>query len=120
MHGGRFWKKGISVYGSSDAPVEEANPLRSIHAAVNRQSPEGHSPGGWMNEEALTVYEAVSLFTRYAGAFSREPALSGTLEEGKYADFVVLSADPFSVHPDTIATIKILETWIAGCRVFPE
>ena len=42
----------------------------------------------------------------------------GSLEEGKFADFVVLDQDPLTVAPETIGSINVLETWVGGEQVF--
>ena len=42
----------------------------------------------------------------------------GSLEVGKFADFVVLGADPREVAPSSIHAIEVLETWVHGAPVY--
>jgi predicted amidohydrolase YtcJ len=42
----------------------------------------------------------------------------GSLEAGKFADFILLDEDPREVDPDTISQIKVLQTWMGGRQVY--
>ena len=69
-------------------------------------------------DERVSVEQAIVSLTRDAAwqCFSEHEI--GTLEVGKYADFVVLDKDPRAVPPEEIAGIEVLETWVNGRRVY--
>lgn len=106
------WRRaGITVAGSSDAPVITADPLLGIRDAVLRRTAGGQvlGPG-----ERLGARDALALYTRGAAyAMHREHEL-GSLEPGKLADFVVLDASPLSTGPEQISGIQVLATVIGG------
>jgi len=102
----------------SDFPVEPPSPLRGIYAAVTRLDPDTgtspHGPGGWYPEQKLTFEEALAGFTRDAayGAFQEDDA--GSIEVGKWADWVVVGEKSEGIVIDGI----VKETWVGGRRVF--
>jgi predicted amidohydrolase YtcJ len=102
---------GVTVAGSSDAPVITASPLLGMRDAVLRRTRSGRllGPG-----EQLTTLEALEIYTR-AGAFAlRREGEIGSLEPGKLGDFVVLEANPLEVQAEDIADIGVLATVIGG------
>ena len=105
---------GIPLGGGSDSPVESMAPLWGIRCAVTRKTAEGFPPKGWHPEENLSVYEAVSLYTKGGAYLSFEEAEKGTLEPGKLADFVVLGQDIFHTEPERIHEIPIQMTVMDG------
>ncbi len=101
----------------SDEPVSEMGPLRLIDNAVNRTV--WKEPGSVLNpDERVSVEQAIVSLTRDAAwqCFSEHEI--GTLEVGKYADFVVLDKDPCAGAPADITKIKVLETWVNGRKVY--
>jgi len=102
----------------SDFPVESERPLRGFHAAVTRQDRRGEPAGGWCPAERLSREEALRAFTVGAARAAFEEALKGTLESGKYADFVVLSRDILSCEPAELLTTEVVMTVIGGEVVF--
>ncbi len=104
---------GLLTFGS-DWPVAPLSPLLGVHAAVTRQTIDGAMPDGWLPAEKLSVEEALTAYTRMNAYAVFEDDVSGTLELGKRADLVVLSADPRRVEPDTIRDITVLETVVDG------
>lgn len=109
---GDFEAAGVPFTISSDAPVAEPIPLEAIQTAVTRVTRRGHQLGA----DSLRVSAQAALRAHtYEGAVSigREDDL-GSLETGKYADFVVLSDDPLGVAPDSIAAITVQQTWVDG------
>jgi predicted amidohydrolase YtcJ len=83
-----------------------------------RQDTNGFPHGGWLPEEKLTVYEAVSLFTKNIPYAEGDEDVLGTVAENKFADLVVLDQDPFSIDPAGLLDIKVLKTFVAGELVF--
>jgi predicted amidohydrolase YtcJ len=102
----------------SDTPVEPANPFLGLHAAVTRRDAAGQPPGGWRREQALDMVQAFAGFTIDAAYAGHAEQRVGTLAPGKWADFLLLDRDPFRIDPDELPTIRVVETWVAGRRVF--
>jgi predicted amidohydrolase YtcJ len=109
---------GSRIPGGSDFPVESINPFLGIFAAVTRENLLGKPVGGWFPAQRLTLLEAVRAFTVEAAWAVHEEAVAGSLSPGKRADFIVLSDDIFSVRPEVIPRIKVLETIIGGAVVY--
>ncbi|WP_301108120.1 amidohydrolase [Sporosarcina sp.] len=111
------WKRLIDrkfiVGGGSDAPIEDANPLLGMHAAITRRQPdEKHE--GYLPDEKLSRYQAVQLFTSGAAATIGKAASRGRLAEGFDADFTILSEDLFAADVDRIPDIPVYMTVVAG------
>jgi predicted amidohydrolase YtcJ len=109
-----FLDAGILMTGGSDAPVDPALPLAGIECAVTRRSLDGFPEEGLVPEEALSVYDAVCLFTKNAAFCSSEENIKGTISAGKYADFILLDRDIFETDPREIHEIRILKTVLGG------
>ncbi len=114
----RFLAQGTKIAAGSDFPVESANPFFGIHAAVTRQDHEGKPPGGWYPDQAMSVAEALRAFTLDAAYAQHADARVGSLEPGKWADFILVDQDIFAVAPAQLWQTKVLETWLAGKRVY--
>jgi len=98
----------------SDAPVEEPDVLRGIHAAVTRQREDGTPAGGWHPEQALTVHEAVHAYTVGAAYASGDERSRGSLTPGKLADMVVLSQDIMRLPPQELLKTHVEQTVLGG------
>ncbi|MBP6534627.1 MAG: amidohydrolase [Arenimonas sp.] len=116
----RFLKQGTRLAGGSDFPVESSNPFFGLHAAVTRQDHDGKPPGGWFPEQALSVTEALRAFTLDAAYAAHAEKTQGTLEPGKWADFILVDRDIFTVDPGKIWSTQVLETWVGGKRVYSQ
>jgi len=102
----------------SDFPVESINPIYGFYAAVVRKDLKGYPAGGYMMQEALDRIQALKAMTIWAAKASFEEMEKGSLEPGKVADFVILDRDIMKVNEDSIPGTRVLETWIAGERVW--
>lgn len=104
---------GVLAIGS-DCPVVDNDPFLEIYRAVTRVHNDGEPAGGWNPEEKLSMYEVLRSYT-YGSAFGvgREDEL-GTLEEGKFADVIVLDRDLFSIPDGEIRGTKVLMTVMDG------
>jgi predicted amidohydrolase YtcJ len=109
--------KGIIANGS-DAPVELVNPYHGLYAAITRQDREGQPPGGWYPNQALTREEALRSFTIWGAYAAFAEKTRGSLEAGKYADFVVLDRDIMTCPEAEIKDITALKTVIGGEVVY--
>jgi predicted amidohydrolase YtcJ len=106
---------GVRVGGSSDAPVTAFEPLAAMGSAVTRRTRSGAK---LHEEEALSAHEALALYTREAAYIDGSLDIAGTLEPGKRADIVVLSADPCGRGEDTFADVRVDRTILGGQTVF--
>ncbi|WP_396201651.1 amidohydrolase family protein, partial [Gemmatimonas sp.] len=82
------------------------------------QTPEGTPKGGWYPENRITVEAALRHYTKdaaYAAFMEKE---TGSLEVGKFADFVVLSADLLTIPPSDLLKTKVLLTIIGGREAY--
>jgi len=96
----------------SDAPVTPLSPLFTAWCAVNRVTSSGRVLG--KGTEALTVQQALNAITIDAAYTLKLDHVVGSIETGKYADFVVLDTDPLEVAPETIKDINIWGTVVGG------
>jgi len=120
--GGYAWRRlldaGAVIASGSDFPVELSNPFLGLYAAVTRQDRDGAPKGGWYPDQALTRAEALHSFTLAAAYAASQEDRLGSLEPGKWADFIVIDRDYFTVPASEIDDIKVLQTWVGGEKVF--
>ncbi|TFK25493.1 hypothetical protein FA15DRAFT_668366 [Coprinopsis marcescibilis] len=112
---------GARITLGSDFPVESINPLAGFYAAITRLSFEGtspHGPEGWFPEQRLTRGEALKGMTLDPAYASFTESELGSIEAGKLADFVVLSANIMTVPGNEIMSTKVLTTAIDGEVVY--
>jgi len=107
-------KMGIDNLGAgTDFPVNPVNPLLNMYVMVTRKDINGTVYGA---SEAIGREQALRLYTSAAARYTFEEGRKGTLEPGKLADLVVLSADYLTVPEDQIKDIKA-DVTIAGGKV---
>jgi len=111
-------KSGAKLAFGTDFPVESSNPFPGLSAAISRQDMEGQPPGGWIPSERLTFEQALQAYTRGAAYAGFAEDKIGSLEPGKWADFVIVDRDPTKVDPQSLARTQVLETWIAGKKIW--
>uniref|UniRef100_UPI0025FFD5D4 amidohydrolase n=1 Tax=Sphingomonas sp. TaxID=28214 RepID=UPI0025FFD5D4 len=109
---------GIPIAFGSDFPVESPNPFPGLAAAVSRQDMNGQPPGGWYPEQRVSFAEALDGFTRGAAYAGFAEDRIGSLEPGKWADFIIVDRDVSKVDPQALARTQVLETWVAGEKVW--
>ncbi len=114
----RFLSLGVPVANGSDFPVEDPNPLWGFYAAITRQDHQGNPPGGWFPEQRMTRQEALESWTIRGAYAAFEEDRKGSLTPGKYADFVVLSADIMTIPPPEILKTRVLMTVVGGEIVY--
>ena len=102
----------------SDFPVESPNPFPGLSAAVSRQDPSGQPPGGWRPEERVSFAAAINGFTLGAAYAGFAEGKIGSLEPGKWADFIIVDRDVAKVDQKALAATKVIETWVAGKKVY--
>jgi hypothetical protein len=102
----------------TDFPVENIEPLFTFFASVFRTDHSSLPEGGWQKEEGLTREQTLRSMTIWAAKSSFGENEKGSLEPGKFADFVILDTDLMTTLPQEVLNTKIESTWIGGERVF--
>ncbi|HEY1212936.1 MAG TPA: amidohydrolase, partial [Bryobacteraceae bacterium] len=105
---------GATLAFGSDWDVAPMSPLLGIYAAVTRRTLDNAHPNGWIPEQKITVAEAVHAYTMGSAYASFDEKIKGSIEPGKLADLVVLTADVFSIDPVKIADTKVYATIFDG------
>ena len=107
-------EQGVMISGGADWPVATLDPMVGLHALVTRRL-EPLEDGDVLNpEEAVSVLDAIRIYT-YNGAYTvSEEDIKGSLVEGKLADIAVLSDDILSIPPDQIRDLTVLMTMVDG------
>lgn len=106
-----FLDRGIAVSGASDSPCGPFEPLLAVQSCVTRKSSAGEVLGA---NQAITVEEALFLYTRASAYASFEEEIKGAISPGKLGDLVVLGEDPRRVPPDEIKDIPVEMTVVGG------
>lgn len=112
-----FAADAMVIAGSDWAVVPTPNPWIGIETAITRRNP-GGSERSFGLQEAITLPQAIDMFTINAARRMGIDRQAGSLVAGKWADFVILDRNPFQIPVTQIHTIEPAETWIAGERVF--
>lgn len=118
LRGAYAWRTlvdmGNPIVCGSDYPVELANPFHGLHAAVTRQDQSDQPAGGWLAEQKLSLAEALRCFTVDAAYGAYQEQAMGSLNQGQWADFLLLDQDIFTVDPKQIWQTKVLQTYVGG------
>jgi predicted amidohydrolase YtcJ len=108
---------GLHPTNHTDFNVAPIDQIFTIHTAVNRTTRSGVVLG---EKERITPLEALRAITLDGARMYGEEKQKGSIEEGKLADLVILSADPTAVAPETIRSIEVLETIKEGKTVWKK
>lgn len=109
---------GNLVYSSDWPACIDLNPIRGIHVAVNRRTPDGFPENGWIPEQKISMAQAMKAYTS-AGAYSSfEETLKGKIEVGQLADVIVFSQDLFSIDPMKTSQTKVSLTVFDGKVIY--
>ncbi len=110
-----FLDRGIRPVFSSDCPVSSFVPMKSIQAAVTERTGTDQS---YALEEAVTVEEALEMYTVAGAHVTFEEDIKGQIKAGMLADFAILEQDPRDVDPSTLADLGVTTTIIGGEVVY--
>jgi predicted amidohydrolase YtcJ len=102
----------------TDFPIEHINPMYTFYAAVERKDQKGWPEDGFNPENALSREETLKGMTIWAAMAAFEENEKGSLEPGKYADFVVLEKDIMEIPGNELYDVKVLKTFLRGEEVF--
>ena len=102
----------------TDFPIEKVDPLLTFYAAVFRKDVKGFPNGGFQMENAVSREEALKAMTIWAARSCFEEKEKGSLEAGKYADFVILDKDIMKANEKDLLKTRVLETYINGEKVY--
>jgi predicted amidohydrolase YtcJ len=108
-------REGGTLAFGSDAPIEDPDPLKGIHAAVTRRNPEEQASSAWYGDERLTVAEAIDCYTLGAAVAGGRSVVSGRIRVGARADLTVLDNNILIPgEPDIILDTSVEMTVIGG------
>ncbi len=102
----------------TDFPIESINPLKTFYASVFRKDEQGTPKSGFQMENALSREQALRSITIWAAKASFEEQEKGSLEAGKWADFVLVDTDLMRAHEKAVRHARVLKTFISGEEVF--
>jgi predicted amidohydrolase YtcJ len=108
-------KRGMKFANHTDAPITPPDQLMVIHSAVNRTSRSGVIVGP---EERISPMDALKAVTIWGAYLYFEENEKGSIESGKRADLVVLSANPLTVDDAAIKNIRVLQTIKDGKTIY--
>ena len=107
----------IVVLGT-DFPVERVNPFHTFYAAVARKDLQQYPEGGYQKENALSRKQTLMGMTSWAAYSNFEEGEKGSIEVGKFADFVLMEKDIMTIDEDEIPDINVKATYVGGEKVF--
>jgi predicted amidohydrolase YtcJ len=124
--GRRYWPvrdlidAGAPLLAGSDWPsaVPDANPWSGIESFVTRRHPRGTVDGALWPEQAITLEEAVEIYTVHGARALKMQDQIGSIETGKRADFIVLERNIFEIPIDEVAETQVRQTYFEGKLVY--
>lgn len=102
----------------TDFPVEDISPLKTFYAAVVRKDAKGWPQQGYQMENALTREETLRGMTIWAAKSNFEEHEKGSLEKGKFADFIIMDTDLMNTAEGDILGAKVIKTFVGGEAVY--
>jgi len=109
-----FLDQGSTIAAGSDYPVELANPFDGLYSAITRMDHNQLPENGWRASEVLSREDALRAFTLGGAYAAHQEFKVGSLEQGKWADFILVDQDYFKVPIEQLYKTQVLQTWIAG------
>jgi predicted amidohydrolase YtcJ len=104
----------------TDFPVEDISPVKTFYAAVVRKDAKGWPDSGYQMENALTREQTLRGMTIWAAKANFEENEKGSLEKGKFADFVILDKDIMKAGEKELLHIVVLKTFVGGEMVYEK
>ena len=104
----------------TDFPVEDISTFKTFYAATVRKDAKGWPADGYQMANVLTREETLKGMTIWAAKANFEEKEKGSLEKGKFADFVILDADIMKEVPEKLLGIKVVKTFLGGEKVYEK
>ena len=104
----------------TDFPVEDISPFKTFYASVFRIDEKNYPAGGYQMENALSREAALRGMTIWAARSNFEEDEKGSLEKGKFADFIILDKDLMVVGAKDVLKTSVLATYIGGEKVYEK
>ncbi|MGK0323115.1 MAG: putative amidohydrolase YtcJ [Psychroserpens sp.] len=118
VKGAYAYKQLLNAFGKvalgTDFPVEQVSPFLTFYAAVARQDLEQFPEGGFQKENGLSREETLKGMTIWAAYSNFEEHEKGSIEAGKFADFIILDKDIMTVDQKEIPKITVEQTFVGG------
>ena len=115
-----FLESNAMVCFGTDWPVVTIDPFLTLYAAVTRRTVDGKNPEGWIPEQKIGIREAIKCYTLNSAYAEFTEKDKGSIEPGKYADFVVLSDNLLNIDPVKIKDVKAEMTIVGGKIVYRQ
>jgi predicted amidohydrolase YtcJ len=120
--GSRYWPtrslldtKALLIAGSDwPAAVPDQNPWVGVEAFVTRRDPRGETPGELWKEQAITLEEALKIYTLHGARALKLERRTGSIEVGKSADLIVLDRHLFKVPIEDVGDTQVRMTFFEG------
>lgn len=113
-----FLDEGVLLCFGSDWYVAPLSPILGIYAAVTRRTLDDKNPEGWIPEQKISVEEAIKCYTINNAYAAFEEEIKGSIEVGKFADFVILNEDILTIEPEKIKDVTVFMTILDGKIVY--
>ncbi|MCF8001323.1 MAG: amidohydrolase [Halanaerobiales bacterium] len=107
-------ENGITLAGSSDAPVEDINPLLGVYASMRRKEPYKDNLETWQPNETIDMKKALQLYTTGPAFQNFEEDNKGVLKVGQKADFITFKENLLNLTPEKLLKQKVKEIYIDG------
>lgn len=124
MRGAYAYRNLLNRYGKialgTDFPVEKVSPFLTFYAARHRKDLEGFPEDGFQMGNALTRSQTLKGMTIWAAHANFEETEKGSIEVGKFADFVILDQDLMSINGNDIPHTKVIATYLNGEKVYKQ
>lgn len=113
-------ESGANMAIGSDWPsvAESMNPWPAVEAMVTRRNPYTNEPEALWPEQAITLEQALRIFTLGGALAYRLEDVTGSIETGKSADFIVLSQDLFEIPIESVSETRVMQTYFEGELVY--
>jgi predicted amidohydrolase YtcJ len=111
-------EKGINLAGSSDAPVEDINPLLGVYASVKRKDHKMKAEESWIPNEIIGIKKALQLYTTGPAFQSFDETIKGKIKNGYQADFITFNKNPLELVPEELINLKVQQVFKSSKLVF--
>jgi predicted amidohydrolase YtcJ len=115
-----FLDEDVLLAFGSDWTVAPLDPISGIYAAVTRRTLDGKNPDGWIPEQKISLEEAIKGYTINGAYTEFAESVKGSIEEGKFADLVVLSQNLFEIPSEDILKTEVIATVFNGEVIYKK